>query len=345
MAKAIKPRKKRKAELDDETDIYFLSSNKDLEFVSSGCTMLDNILGGGYVLGRMTNIIGDKSTAKTALATEAIINFCRQYEDGVAAYREIESAFDIKYAQAMGMPVDRVDLGEEQLDTVEDMYRDLDAFLDARLQDRQPGIYVVDSLDALSDEEEMKRDIDKGTYGANKQKKLGEIFRKLVRKLEKCRVLLIIISQVRDNIGVTFGEKHRRSGGKALDFYASQFLWLSAGKKLTKTIKKVERTYGVEIHAMCKKNKVGFPFRKCTFQFIFGYGVDDLGASLEFLRSVNRLEVLNINSDRELKEYLKETDSLDDDAYAKRCRIVSKKTKRVWNEIETTFLPKRRKYG
>ena len=102
MAKRVRPK------LDDEKTSYFADEKKGYSFVSSGCTLLDCALGGGFPLGRIVNIVGDKSTAKTALATEALINFISAYPDGVPAYRDTESAFDQPYAEAMGLPLEKV---------------------------------------------------------------------------------------------------------------------------------------------------------------------------------------------------------------------------------------------
>lgn len=323
---------------------YFTSSKPDLKFVSSGCTLLDCALGGGYVLGRITNLVGDKSTAKTALATEALINFLMAYPKGAAAYRESEAAFDRSYAQAMGLPIDKVDFGDDSpLSTVEDFARDLDQFLDAQIKLKAPGIYVLDSLDALSDEAEMERDIGKGTYAMEKAKMLSTLFRKMARKIEHSQVLLLIVSQVRDNIGAMFGDKHKRSGGRALDFYASQILFLSHIETLTKTVNKIKRPYGIQIRGKVKKNKVGLAFREANFEFHFGYGIDDVGASVNWLEEVGRPDAINIKAS-EVKTYLKELNELDDAQYRKEQKLIAEVVKKVWAEIEITFLPSRSKY-
>jgi recombination protein RecA len=324
---------------------YFTGEKANLKFVSTGCTVLDCALGGGYVLGRITNIVGDKSTAKTALATEALTNFVNKYPDGVAAYRETEAAFDLDYAAAMGLPVKKIDFGdpEKPLVTVEDFERNLSSFIE-KLGPKTPGIYVLDSLDALSDEAEMERDIGEATYGGNKAKALSTMFRKMARRIERSNVLLLVISQVRDNIGAMFGEKHKRSGGKALDFYASQIMWLAHIKTLKKTIKAVERPYGVVIKANIKKNKVAMPFRQVEFEFHFGYGVEDLTASVNWLKEVNKLDSIKLKP-TSVKDYIKELDKLDDADYRKEQHEVAEAVKASWREIEETFMPKRQKYG
>lgn len=321
---------------------YFASEKGNHKFVSTGCSLLDCALGGGYVCGRITNIVGDRSTAKTALATEALINFKRTYPQGSAAYRDTEAAFDQEYAAAMGLDVDNVDFGDddEPVTTVEGFARDLTTFL-REAKKNHPCIYVLDSLDALSDEAEMKRDFGEATYGANKAKMLSEMFRKITSDLGRKDCLLIVISQVRDNIGAMFGEKHKRSGGRALDFYASQIIWLAHLKALKRTINKVERPYGIKVKAKIKKNKVGLPLRECEFDFIFGFGVDDVAAAASWLEEVGRAKDADISN---LKEYLKEVDGFTAEKYEHERTELSLVVKKVWAEIETSFLPKRRKY-
>ena len=321
---------------------YFTADKPNIQFVSTGCTVLDCALGGGYPLGRIVNIVGDKSTAKTALATEALTNFLVTY-DGEAAYRDCEAAFDTSYAEAMGLPINRVDFGsvDAPLGTVEDFERDLVAFTQRK---KENGIYVLDSLDALSDEAEMGRDVGEGTYGANKAKQLSIMFRKNVRAIEASKTLVVVVSQVRDNIGAMFGEKHKRSGGRALDFYATQILWLAHIKTLKRTIRGAERAYGVEIKAKVKKNKISMPFREIDFEFHFGYGVEDILASANWLKEVKRLKDLGIKDD-EYKEYLATVAAMDAVGYADERARVQKIVKTAWNEIEESFLPKRSKYA
>lgn len=337
--------KRQRAQLAEKPSSYLTSAKAGLQFVSSGCTVLDCALGGGYPLGRMVNIVGDKSTAKTALATEALTNFLLLYK-GAAAYREAEAAFDKSYAAAMGVPIDKVDFGDEEnpIITVEDFYRDFNRFIDAQIKSKAPGIYVLDSLDALSDDNEMENDIGKASYGTAKAKTLSIAFRKMTRKIEQSQVLLLIVSQVRDNINARFGEKQKRSGGHAMDFYASQIMWLSHSKTLKRTLKKVERPYGVTIKAKIKKNKVGLPFRECEFDFIFGYGSEDLSASVEWLKEVGRLADADI-SQAEVKGYLAEIENLTDAEYRKEQKMISAVVRNVWADVEQTFLPKRAKYG
>ncbi len=322
----------------DQTS-YLAGEKANLSFVSTGCTILDCALGGGLPLGRIANIVGDKSTAKTALATEVIINFVRDYPEGTAAYRDAEWAFDREYAASMGMTVDRIDFGGDPVETVEDFARDLESFLDSRIKQGNAGIYVLDSLDALSDQAEVDAEIGKGTYGTQKAKNLSILFRKLKGKISQANTLLLIVSQVRDNIGVAFGEKHKRSGGRALDFYASQIFWTSHIKTLKRTIKKVERPYGVLIRAKVKKNKIGLVGREAEFEFRFGYGVEDVLASVNWLAEVGQID------NAELKSVFENIDKWDDAFYKEKQKQFASEVREKWRDIETTFLPVRKKYS
>lgn len=276
--------------------LYFTSPKTNLQFIHSGCALLDCVLGGGWPLGRVSNIVGDKSTGKTLLAIEACANFLRKYQ-GDVLYVEAEAAFDPEYAAALGLPMQRIALVRD-IGTVEEFFEAVGVFIgvdvakgeegDERKLRQKPGLIVLDSLDALSDKAESGRAIDEGSYGATKARKLSELFRRLVRPLEKTSTHTMIISQVRDNIGVTFGRKHTRSGGRALDFYASQILWLAHIQTLSNVVNKQKRATGVTIKAKLDKCKIGFPFRECEFDLRFGYGIEDLEACVKFLDSLKK---------------------------------------------------------
>lgn len=295
--------------------LYFSSPKLNQKFIPTGCTMLDCVLGGGWALGKFANIVGDKSTGKTLLAMEAIANFCRMFPEGDVWYNESEAAFDIEYAAALGIPVDRINM-IEGCATVEEFFNGLEKILEKEIS---AGLYILDSLDALSDEAELGRGIADGSFGS-KAKKIGEVFRRLIKKLRDKNIAILIISQVRDRIGFGFGDKHIRSGGKSLDFFASQILWLSHMKTLERTVNKIKRPTGIIIRAKCKKNKVGLPFRDCDFEITFGFGIEDVKASQEFLRAIGKYQAGLADSQ------------------------ISKLAVKEWYAIEKTFLPERKKY-
>ena len=175
----------------------------------------------------------------------------------------------------------------------------------------------------------------------------SQLFRRSVRAMEKSRVTGVIISQVRSKIGVSFGRGTTRSGGRALDFYASQVLYLSSGEVEYRTVKGEKRAVGMSVRARVDKNKIALPYREASFQILFGYGVHDVGASLDWLKKIKALEDVGIS--RRIKD--------EDLAKVKRGYMsasrepevapdaVAEVVRRHWYEIEERFLPARRKYG
>ena len=328
--------------------IYTPGARRDVDFVPSGCALLDCVLGGGWALGRMANVVGDKSTGKSLLAIEACANFAHKFPKGKIWYREAEAAFDPDYAAELGLPVDRVDFGEKGIDTkwdtVEDIFEDLKKQLDACAKRDVAGLYIIDSLDALSTRDELARPIDKGSYGTAKAKLMGTLFRQLGRDLKANKFLLLIISQIRDRIGVSFGEKYTRTGGHAMDFYASQILWLAHLETLKQTKGGVSRATGVSIKAKCKKNKISKPFRECIFDITFGYGVEDITASVDWLAEIKQLHRLGLK-DSSVDAYLTKASKLDGAEYQKERELVVQAVQAAWAEVEGRFAPTRKKYG
>lgn len=314
-----------------------------VNFFSSGCSLLDLVLGGGWATRRIINIVGDRSTGKTLLAIEAIANFAEEFPEGKIWYREAEAAFDKPYAEALGMPLKRVDFADESdFVTVEDIFEDLKKCIEKTDADR-PGLYVLDSLDALSDRAEQARGIDEGTFGASKAKKMSEMFRRTVRDLAKSNITVLIISQIRDNISASFGKTYSRSGGRSLDFYASQVIYLAQMGKLFRTIKGQKRPVGVKVKARCEKNKVGLPYRDCEFPLYFSYGVENLVANSDYLNSNKMLDQIDM-TDAQYRSLPRNVLDMDESEYD----VLLEKSNRVvrehWKEIEESFIPRRRKY-
>lgn len=325
--------------------LYFDEVRPD--FIPSGCTVLDCVLGGGWPLGRISNVVGDKAVGKTLLAIEACANFALRYPDGRIWYREAESAFDVDYAEDLGLPTSRVDFGPEGIDTswdtLDDVVDDMLVQLDAG-QDYPQGLYIIDSLDALSSRAELKRVPGEGTFALEKQKILGELFRRHRNQFKTRRVHVMFVSQIRDKIGVMFGDKHTRAGGKALDFYASQILWLHHIKIIKRKAGGVERPTAVRIRAKCKKNKVAPSFRECEFALRFGYGVEDLEASLAWLKEVQMLDRMGLNKD-DVGAYLRRVDGLSPEEAQQKRQEAAAVVRKAWGEVEDRFKPTKRKYA
>lgn len=327
----------------------FVKKDQVRDFIPSGCTLLDCVLGGGYPVGRMANIVGDRSSGKTLLAIEACLNFLNKFKDRHVFYIESEAAFDFDYAESLGMNLD-----SKFFNFVDDVYtvEDLHEYLVKIVKNYLGSFVIIDSLDGLSDKAEMERDLDKGSYGTSKARLLSEIFRRNMQDISKTNTTLMIVSQVRDNIGVMFGEKKTRSGGKALDHYASQILWLAEIGKIKKTIKGINKITGINVKARCKKNKVAKGFRECEFPIVFGYGIDDVLSMVEYLfkaESMNREYIEELNGVCTIKKLTKTNyktalASFTDDQYKQFQLDLAEIVPGIWEEIEDEFTPKRKKY-
>lgn len=336
---------KKKEDQEEELENYFIKDKK-VEFTPSGCTLLDRIHGNGYPLGRVVNIVGDKSTNKTGLSIEACANFILKFNDGKVYYHETESAFDKDYAQELGMPIDRIEFIDEYENndgTIEFFFETISAIIKKHEKIKLPGLYIIDSFDALSDRAEKGRKIDEGSYGMNKGKVMSQIFRRIISDINRTNLCLLIISQVRYNVNAgPYGEKYTRAGGKALDMYASVITWLSELKKIKKEKKGIERVTGIWVKAKNKKNKVGFPFRECEFPVVLNYGIHDIWANLEWLASVNGgLDDFGITK-KEIKDFMENLIETNDKETIKK---IEEKVITLWDEIENSFLPKIKKYS
>lgn len=308
--------------------VYFAPSALVL---STGSTLLDCALGGGWARNRIINVVGDRSTGKTLLAIEACANFRRLFPQGAVDYIELEAAFDEDYAQTVGFPADVKPI--EAIRTVEGIFKHLDEV------ETGPRLVVVDSLDAAGAEKDLEDALGDHGFGVQKPKLLSEMFMRLVRTLNEKQVTLFIISQVRENIG-GMGAKYVRSGGKALDFYASQIVWLRQVKTIEKSVEKITRAVGINVLAKCTKNKIGPAFREAPLEILFGYGVDNLHSSLYWLKDSNpkRLEEeLGMNAARLQHRYERLNDK---ELIAK----VDTCVRDEWRRLEEKFSIPARKY-
>ena len=317
-------------------------------FIPSGSYLLDLVLGGqGWSQSKMANLVGDKSTGKTLLAIEACANMARITRPEFIRYGEGEEAFDEPYAQSVGCPRGIRLSAPGALRTVEDFYEDFKAFLNT-VPPNVPSMYVLDSLDSLSSEAELERDFNAGSYGDGKAKQLSKLFRMLISDMREKNCFLLVISQIRDKLNVTFGETKTRSGGHALDFYASQIVWLAQVSTLSRTVHNIKRPYGVQIKIKNKKCKVGTPFRDAELPLLFNYGMDDETSMVDWLKETKRPIVLDGISygEKDVSTLIAELRTEQDRAgLAQLNRALRENVGKVWSEIEDKLKQPMSKYA
>ena len=322
----------------------------DFTLIKTGATLLNLGLNGGWACGRVANVVGDTSAGKTLLAIEACANFARSYGIKDIRYNESENAFSRAYAESVGFPkgVEMVGDGsdsERGSRTVEEFEADFSKWIKPRISKGRPCLYVLDSFDALEAASELKRDFGDRQPGA-KAALSSEFYRAYIEDISAANCLLMIISQLRDAIGVMFGETKVRSGGKAHDYYASQIVWLATGRKISDKRSGVERTVGTHTKFNVKKNKVGKPYAQAPLVIYYNYGIDDELSNLEWLQE-NKLGAAG-SLTIALKDYeaaLRDVRAARDFETLERMReelrnaVVTR-----WREIDAAFAPTLSKY-
>lgn len=252
------------------------------EWLSSGCVALDAITGGGFPVGRMTEIFGDNSTGKSLVAAQIVA--LAQQEGDIAAYVDTETAVSIKIMEAVGVDVGKLIYCAP--DTVEDVFTFFESIVDIKnkkFPDKRL-VLVWDSVAATSVRFEMENDFGKAMMGRHANI-ISQGMRKFMRTIAKNRICCIFLNQTREKLGVMFGDKETTFGGKALGFYASVRIQLKIGQK----IKEDGKIVGIESKATVVKNKVAVPFLSAKLPIYFGHGIDDSLASFQYLEDAGLL--------------------------------------------------------
>lgn len=277
-----------------------MSDKKEIEVkknAPTGCDVMDLVVGGGerfgYKFGSIINIVGDFSSGKTFLACELIAACYYRYGKSFKwQYDDCESGWSFDTQRLYGFEIMPADVeSRTKSSTVEEAYSNVRIFAES-LKKNELGIYVLDSLDGLTSEESdslaeerhttFKKGLEfkKGSFKMGKPKYLSqEFFPQLADLLEKSNVMLVIISQVRENIDPMSFTKYSRAGGKAMDFYCHTVLWLANINKM----KKKGRPIGVTVKAKTTKSKTPRPYREMYFSLMFDYGLDNIGTNVDFL--------------------------------------------------------------
>jgi recombination protein RecA len=274
---------------------YFLdgsdSTPTDIkEFISTGSSILDlaisNRPNGGIAVGRITEINGLESSGKSLIGTHILAE--TQKKGGLAVYIDTETSVSREWLETIGIDVQN--LLYLHVETVEDIFECIENIITkVRESDRDRLVTIlVDSLAAVSTKVEMEADYDKDGWATSKAIVISKAMRKITQMVGRERVALVFTNQLRQKLGVMFGDPWTTSGGKALPFHASTRIRLKNMGQIKDTKK---NTLGMKARAQIIKNRLGPPLRHADFNLYFDSGIDDKGSWLQVMKDHKLVKV------------------------------------------------------
>jgi len=280
------------------------SVKKPEQLIPTGSTGLNNALAdnpfGGYRKGTIVNLIGDSSAGKSLLAhtTFAAANQMEEFDDYRFIFDDAECGADFDteemFGESTAKRIESPSKKEEGSDTVEDFQMHIGEAIKAG----KPFIYILDSFDGLSADADLKKAEEQnksrkkgnetsGTYGQAKNIVSNQILRQIKAQIKKTNSLLVVVSQVRDNMDTTgnpFAPKRRRAGGKALRHYSWQEIWLMLGSKIQVQVKGKKRQIGIYCNGKVDKNRETGKSRNVpSMPIYYDLGIDDVGSNIDYL--------------------------------------------------------------